>query len=410
MIPTIDCCHIDHGALHDACRDFGFFMLTGHGIDPGLIEASLVLTDRFFEQPLAVKNRIRRSATNCWGFNDAELTKNRRDWKEILDIGPAVHEGPLKGASPQWPDIPGFRDTLSRLSDAMHETALWLVDEIAGSLGASIDLEEAFGAHSSFLRLNHYPRCPDPAEDTSQLVAPTGELGISHHSDAGAVTVLVQDGLPGLQVFHDGRWIDVASERGAVVINIGDVVGVVQRRLPRATAPRGGQFAGNAHQHPVLPEPRLCVHLCAARRATAVSADQLGRIPRATQRGRLRRPRRGDTDIRLRHPRYRPQTVSGGLHKKGRPTRAGQAERSPTTQRTWMEIRGSLAPTRRSAPSTDIQTRDPWKSSVKVNIFRFCSPPSFIAPVGHGCPVRLTLRVPDHVRMYRRKDAHEQAV
>lgn len=234
MIPTIDCCHIDHGALHDACRDFGFFVLTGHGIDPGLIEASLVLTDRFFDQPLAVKNRLRRSATNCWGFNDAELTKNRRDWKEILDIGPAVHEGPLKGASPQWPDIPGFRDTLSRLSDAMHDTALWLVDEIAGSLGASIDLEEAFGAHSSFLRLNHYPRCPDPAEDTSQLVAPTGELGISHHSDAGAVTVLVQDGLPGLQVFHDGRWIDVASERGAVVINIGDVVQVWSNDVYRA--------------------------------------------------------------------------------------------------------------------------------------------------------------------------------
>ncbi len=234
MIPTIDCRQMDHAALHDACRDWGFFVLTGHGIDPALIEASLASTDRFFDQPLAIKNRIRRSAGNCWGYNDAELTKNKRDWKEILDIGPAVHDGPLKGARPQWPDIPGFRETLSQLSGGMHQTALGLVADIATSLGARIDLDEAFGDHSSFLRLNHYPPCPDPASDTSRFVPASGELGISHHTDAGAVTVLLQDGLPGLQVFHQGQWIDVISERGAVVINIGDVVQVWSNDVYRA--------------------------------------------------------------------------------------------------------------------------------------------------------------------------------
>lgn len=234
MIPEIDCRHIGHTALHDACRDWGFFVLTGHGIDPALIEASLVATDRFFAQPLDEKNRIRRSASNCWGYNDAELTKNKRDWKEILDIGPAVHEGPLKGASPQWPDIPGFRETLSQLSEGMHRTALDLVTGIATSLDAHIDLDEAFGDHSSFLRLNHYPPCPDPANDTSRFIPDSGELGISHHTDAGAVTVLIQDGLPGLQVYHQDQWLDVTSERGAVVINIGDVVQVWSNDVYRA--------------------------------------------------------------------------------------------------------------------------------------------------------------------------------
>lgn len=234
MIPTIDCRHMDHAALHDACRDWGFFVLDGHGIDPGLIEASLTLIHRFFSQPPEIKNRIRRSESNCWGYNDAELTKNRRDWKEILDIGPAVDEGPLKGASPQWPDIPRFRDTLSQLSMAMHQTALDLVTDIATSLDAQVDLDEAFGDHSSFLRLNHYPPCPDPANDTSRFVPASGELGISHHTDAGAVTVLIQDGLPGLQVYRQGQWIDVASERGAVVINIGDVVQVWSNDVYRA--------------------------------------------------------------------------------------------------------------------------------------------------------------------------------
>ena len=226
MIPEIDLRNPAPSALHSACRDYGFFLLRGHTIDPTLIEAGLAATQQFFESPLEAKNRIRRSASNCWGYNDAELTKNKRDWKEILDIGPAETEGPLKGAMPQWPNIAGFQQTLCQLSDAMHETALTLVTQIAQSLGASIDREYAFDCHTSFLRLNYYPKCQDPASDMTSLVPASGELGISHHSDAGALTVLILDGLPGLQFYKDGRWVDACGERGDVLINIGDVVQV----------------------------------------------------------------------------------------------------------------------------------------------------------------------------------------
>ena len=101
-------------------------------------------------------------------------------------------------------------------------------------LDAHIDLDAAFGEHSSFLRLNFYPTCPEPATDTLNLVPPEGELGISHHSDAGAVTVLIQDGFRGLQMYHEGRWLDLGSERGEVVINIGDVVQVWSNDVYRA--------------------------------------------------------------------------------------------------------------------------------------------------------------------------------
>ena len=152
--------------------------------------------------------------------------------------------GPLKGATPQWPDIPGFKETLSSLADAMHQIALNLVDEVALSLNAHIDLEEAFGEHSSFLRLNYYPRCDEPATDTLNLVPASGELGISHHSDAGALTVLIQDGQPGLQVYNNGRWIDTGSTRGAMLINIGDVVQVWSNDAYRAPLHR---VVANSH-------------------------------------------------------------------------------------------------------------------------------------------------------------------
>lgn len=224
--PKIDFQNPDLASLHYACREFGFFVLENHCIDAQLIEAALVATQQFFKQPLAEKSKIRRSATNCWGYNDAELTKNKRDWKEILDIGPAETEGPLQGATPQWPALPQFKETMTTLSDAMHFTALGLVEAIAQCLDTHIDSEAAFGAHTSFLRLNYYPECHTPATDTQALVPTKGELGISHHSDAGALTVLVQDGLRGLQVYKDGHWIDVPHERGSIIINIGDVVQV----------------------------------------------------------------------------------------------------------------------------------------------------------------------------------------
>ena len=46
------------------------------------------------------------------------------------------------------------------------------------------------------------------------------------HSDAGAVTILIQDQVGDRKVFKNGIWHDVKPVEGAVVINIGDVVQV----------------------------------------------------------------------------------------------------------------------------------------------------------------------------------------
>ena len=59
-------------------------------------------------------------------------------------------------------------------------------------------LDGCFEDHTSYLRLNYYPLCDHPADARSPTVPLEGSLGISHHSDAGAVTVLLQDGEPGV--------------------------------------------------------------------------------------------------------------------------------------------------------------------------------------------------------------------
>ena len=51
-------------------------------------------------------------------------------------------------------------------------------------------------------------------------------MGVHRHSDARALTVLLQDEVFGLQVYRDGYWHDIPSVPGAFVINTGDMMQV----------------------------------------------------------------------------------------------------------------------------------------------------------------------------------------
>jgi len=229
-IPQIDLTTLtDQGGLDEldrACAEWGFFYLVGHSIDIEQSAAVVAAADTFFQRPQDIKNRIRRSATNSWGYYDAELTKNRRDWKEILDIGPTVIDGPLAGSTPQWPDLYRFQALFEALTTQLHAISIRLVSAIGRALQTPEDLVAPFADHSSYLRLNYYPECEAPAPADSDFVPEEGHLGISHHTDAGAVTVLLQDDVAGLQVYKDNEFHTVLPRSGTLIINVGDIVQV----------------------------------------------------------------------------------------------------------------------------------------------------------------------------------------
>jgi len=211
-----------------ACADWGFFHLVGHGLDAALIAQVLAETKGFFAAPAQAKRNLSRSRDNPWGYYDRELTKTRRDKKEIFDIGPEVAVpvagDVFQGATP-FPDWrPTLEPTARAWFAACEDLCLRLLGPVASGLGAPPDaLAKDFdGRHTSFLRLNHYPT-RDPAEDEADR--PVG-LGIHHHTDAGALTVLLTDGTAGLQVLKDGAWVPVDPIPGGLIINIGDMAQV----------------------------------------------------------------------------------------------------------------------------------------------------------------------------------------
>jgi len=215
--------------LDRACREWGFFQLIDHGLHTDRLDIVRRQMRRFFDLPREDKLRIERSAENAWGYFDRELTKNRRDWKQIFDVGPAECSGPLAGSYPQWPeDVPGFQAEMETWYLDCQAVSFRLLEGVALNLGLpGHGLEKAFRPNpTSFLRLNYYPPCARPAPADMPAGGDAGELGIHHHTDAGALTILLQDSQPGLQVLHEGRWQLVEPVPGALTVNIGDVVQV----------------------------------------------------------------------------------------------------------------------------------------------------------------------------------------
>jgi isopenicillin N synthase-like dioxygenase len=239
-IPVIDIAHLDRAAtraaIDRACTDWGFFQVVGHGMAPQVIDEIFAASRAFFAQPSADKRRILRDADNPWGFFDKELTKNRQDWKEIYDYGRDDGDG----RGPRWPQG-ALRQRFEPAVRACYEhcttLALRLLAVIASNLGVAPDvLARGFepAAQTSFLRLNFYPRYPIDDGGAAQQ----RPFGVGEHTDSGALTILLQDEHPGLEVLRDGRWHLVQPVPGALTINIGDIVQVWSNDRYRAALHR----------------------------------------------------------------------------------------------------------------------------------------------------------------------------
>jgi len=228
-VPLIDIRRLESAqtlaALDKACRDWGFFQVVNHGIPAEVIRSAFSATHAFFALPIRVKRQISRTRDNPWGFYDRELTKNVPDWKQIYDFGPA--DG--AGIRPQWPqDLPEFRRVIRSCYRYSERLAFRLLAAISSNLGMSPGyLSQGFGPdHTSFLRLNYYPVCPAPAHPQGLERPRAGHLGVGPHTDSGALTLLLQDEQPGLEVFRKDQWHLVEPLQDAIVVNIGDMVQV----------------------------------------------------------------------------------------------------------------------------------------------------------------------------------------
>ncbi|XP_077233120.1 protein LATERAL BRANCHING OXIDOREDUCTASE 1-like isoform X1 [Tasmannia lanceolata] len=216
--------------IEAALREWGFFQVINHGVSSELRRRIETAQKKFFHLALEEKHKIRRDMVNPLGYYDAEHTNNVRDWKEVFvfivhdeTVIPALDETEnqeLEVLRNRWPEFPPeFRQACSEYGRAVKKLAFKLVELISLSLGLPEKrLNDLFKDNTGFVRLNHYPPCPSP-----HLA-----LGLSRHSDSGALTVLAQDDVGGLEVKRktDGEWIRVKPIPDAYIINVGTIIQV----------------------------------------------------------------------------------------------------------------------------------------------------------------------------------------
>jgi isopenicillin N synthase-like dioxygenase len=213
--------------LGTACRDVGFFYVTGHGIPDEIAKGIFTAARMLFAQPAAEKEKlsIQRSPHNRGyvGVAGERLdTKASPDQKEAFNIGyelppddPEVLAGkPFRGVN-LWPDLPGWRAQVLAYYDACMALQLTVHRGFALDLGIPEDFfADKMDRPIATLRLLHYP-----AGDATE----GAEIGAGQHTDYGNVTILATDGVAGLQVRRrDGVWLDAPHVDGAFVCNIGD--------------------------------------------------------------------------------------------------------------------------------------------------------------------------------------------
>ncbi len=223
----------DWQALDTACRDHGFFILTDHGAD-SVVRNMWQASRAFFTSDRGVKLSVLRDAENPLGFYDRELTKQKRDQKEVFDFKCGGHQSSNPARRSRWPSaLPQLREALQAYfdvsTDLARETATLVFEAMGMSKGAAQELEaRCFGArHTSAARLNYYPSSdPLPASEREGVNA-LGDMALHHHTDPGGVTLLLQDDVGGLQAHSSSEgWIDVPPCGNDFVVNLGDVMQV----------------------------------------------------------------------------------------------------------------------------------------------------------------------------------------
>src|SRR5262245_9837631 len=229
-------------AIQDACRDSGFFYVTGHSISPELFERLAAASRKFFalseQQKLEIAMKHGGRAWRGYFPVGGELTSGKPDLKEGVYFGtdlppdhPRVRKGvPLHGANLYPAQVPELRGAVLDYLAASTATAHALMEGIALSLNLEADyFHRHYTADPTILfRIFRYPPSHD-AEDS---------WGVGEHTDYGLLTLLAQDELGGLQVKTSRGWIDAAPIPGTLVCNIGDM-------LDRLT---GGWYKSTPHR------------------------------------------------------------------------------------------------------------------------------------------------------------------
>ncbi|RVW71089.1 1-aminocyclopropane-1-carboxylate oxidase-like 11 [Vitis vinifera] len=246
-VPVVDMSGVQKGDRHReiveevriASEEWGFFQVVNHGIPSNVLEQMVNGIRVFNEQdPEVKKEYYSRDMMRKVKFNsNYDLYHSRAaNWRDTLTISLTSDgldpKNCQRSADDAWslglPEhccslvVVGLwfcREATTEYIKHVMKLGDVLFELLSEALGLKPDHLRAMGytEGSSTMVCHYYPACPEP-----ELT-----MGTSKHTDPATLTILLQDQIGGLQVFHKNQWAEVHPIAGSLVINIGDFLQVM---------------------------------------------------------------------------------------------------------------------------------------------------------------------------------------
>ncbi|RAK98992.1 isopenicillin N synthase family dioxygenase [Aspergillus ibericus CBS 121593] len=223
--------------VRQACRTTGFFQVTGHGVSPALQKAVFEGGKKFFALPFETKNSFDSKKVRghrgydvlaSQSYEPGILPDLKEGWyvgEDLPDEDPRVQAGRFFMGSNVWPDEAqlarqDFRNPCEEYHRTLSALSVRILQLIERTLPYGSGIFDDFVSNNPItpMRILHYPPARTPTDKP--------QFGASAHTDFGAITLLLQDESPGLEVLDSrtGTWVGVPPNPNAYVVNIGDML------------------------------------------------------------------------------------------------------------------------------------------------------------------------------------------
>lgn len=254
-------------------KETGFGVLKNHPIEQASVQSIYDNWQVWFNQADAVKEASLYNKGSQDGYFPARISETAKGFTK-KDIKEYFHYYP-------WGQCPAelkteIHDYYTKTSAFAAELLSW-IEELSPA-EVSAHYREALStmikdSEQILLRILHYP--PLDGEEEA------GAIRAAAHEDINLITILPAANEPGLQVqAKDGSWLDVPSDFGNLIINIGDMLqeasaGYFPSTSHRVINPEGADMSKSRISLPLFLHPRPDVVLSDKHTAKSYLTERL---------------------------------------------------------------------------------------------------------------------------------------
>ncbi|KAK4795781.1 hypothetical protein SAY86_028107 [Trapa natans] len=245
QVPTIDLRDIesDDPAVREKFRaelkrvasEWGVMHLVNHGIPDELIERVKKAGEEFFGLPIEEKEKYANDQTSGkiqgYGSKLANNASGQLEWEDYYFHLVFPED---KRDMTIWPNTPAdYKVATEEYARVLRSLATRVLSALSACLGLEEDrLEKEVGGLEEMLlqmKINYYPKCPQP-----ELA-----LGVEAHTDVSALTFILHNMVPGLQLFYEGKWVTAKCVPNSIIMHIGDTIEILSNGKYKSILHRG---------------------------------------------------------------------------------------------------------------------------------------------------------------------------